>query len=82
MQLVRARNITTVGEISSLSEKEVQTLPIKSPKVVNLRKALQAFQQVSLQMDLIHTYTHRVCEGRGEGGGGKDTVELMNSKHI
>lgn len=44
VNLVRARNITTVGEISSLTEKQVQMLPIKSPKVLTLRSALHSFQ--------------------------------------
>ena len=46
VHLVRARNINTVGELSSLSERQVQTLPIKSPKVVSLRNALHSFRQV------------------------------------
>ena len=59
VQLVRARNITTVGEMSSLSEKQVQSLPIKSPKVFTLRNALRSFeQQVSY------------CNSQGGGGGG------------
>jgi hypothetical protein len=45
VHLVRARNIRTVGNISSLSKQEVQTLPIKSPKVENLKQALRNFQQ-------------------------------------
>ena len=45
LQLVSAQNITTVGSISSLSEQEVQTLPIKSPKVLTLRGALRSFEQ-------------------------------------
>lgn len=44
VHLVRARNINTVGEISSLSARQVQTLPIKSPKVLTLRNALRSFE--------------------------------------
>jgi len=45
VQLVRARNITTVGAMSSLTCKQVQTLPIKSPKIHTLKSALTAFSK-------------------------------------
>ena len=42
---MHARNIHTVGNISSLTEQEIKTLPIKSPKVETLKHALKSFQQ-------------------------------------
>eukprot|EP00057_Strongylocentrotus_purpuratus_P028526 XP_011683000.1 PREDICTED: telomere-associated protein RIF1 [Strongylocentrotus purpuratus] len=44
MWLVRARNIRTIGDLSSLSPMQVQSLPIKSPKVGHLKNVLSAFQ--------------------------------------
>ncbi|XP_077978726.1 uncharacterized protein LOC144434145 [Glandiceps talaboti] len=43
-QLVRARNIHTVGNLCSLTCGEVQNLPIRSPKVQTIRKAMSKFQ--------------------------------------
>lgn len=45
VQLARARNIRTVGNLSSLTQQQVQTLPIKSPKVETLKTALRNFEQ-------------------------------------
>ncbi|KAK3108538.1 hypothetical protein FSP39_010127 [Pinctada imbricata] len=42
-QLVRSRNIRTIGDLSSLTEREIQNLPIRSPKVTTVRKALKTF---------------------------------------
>ncbi|OWF47711.1 telomere-associated protein RIF1-like isoform X2 [Mizuhopecten yessoensis] len=42
-QLVRARNIHTIGDLSALTEREVDNLPIKSPKVSIVRSVLQKF---------------------------------------
>ncbi|XP_051814631.1 telomere-associated protein RIF1 isoform X2 [Acanthochromis polyacanthus] len=44
-QLVRARNIKTVGDLSALTHGEIKTLPIRSPKVSNVRKALKVYEQ-------------------------------------
>ncbi|XP_029968033.1 telomere-associated protein RIF1-like [Salarias fasciatus] len=44
-QLVRARNIKTVGDLSALTPAEVKTLPIRSPKMSNVKKALQTYEQ-------------------------------------
>lgn len=47
-QLVRARNIKTVGDLSALTATEIKTLPIRSPKISNVKKALKNYdQQVS-----------------------------------
>ncbi|KAL5006938.1 hypothetical protein ScPMuIL_015744 [Solemya velum] len=43
-QLVRARNIHTVGDLSSLTEREIDSLPIRSPKVATVRRVLQTFE--------------------------------------
>uniref|UniRef100_A0A673B4N3 Replication timing regulatory factor 1 n=1 Tax=Sphaeramia orbicularis TaxID=375764 RepID=A0A673B4N3_9TELE len=52
-QLVRARNIKTVGDLSALTPTEIKTLPIRSPKVSNVRKALKVYeQQVSVGIQL------------------------------
>nr|XP_020652738.1 telomere-associated protein RIF1 isoform X3 [Pogona vitticeps] len=40
-QLLRAKNIRTVGDLSSLSATEIKTLPVRSPKVSNVRRALK-----------------------------------------
>ncbi|XP_062606334.1 telomere-associated protein RIF1-like [Saccostrea cucullata] len=43
-QLVKARNIHTIGDLSRLSEKEIDNLPIRSPKVSTVRKVLSVFE--------------------------------------
>ncbi|XP_053127523.1 telomere-associated protein RIF1 isoform X2 [Hemicordylus capensis] len=47
-QLIRAKNIRTVGDLSSLSAAEIKTLPIRSPKVSNVKRVLKGYhdQQV------------------------------------
>lgn len=53
-QLVRAKNIKTIGDLSSLTVGEIKLLPIRSPKVFVVRKALKAFydqQRKSLGLD-------------------------------
>ncbi|TNN03783.1 hypothetical protein fugu_000812 [Takifugu bimaculatus] len=44
-QLVRARNIKTVGDLSALTATEIKTLPIRSPKISNVKKALKNYEQ-------------------------------------
>ncbi|XP_076012466.1 telomere-associated protein RIF1 [Genypterus blacodes] len=44
-QLVRARNIKTVGDLSSLPPGEIKSLPIRSPKIFNVKKALKTYEQ-------------------------------------
>ncbi|XP_054643055.1 telomere-associated protein RIF1 isoform X2 [Dunckerocampus dactyliophorus] len=44
-QLVRARNIKTVGDLSALTPSEIKTLPIRSPKVSNVKKALKTYEE-------------------------------------
>uniref|UniRef100_UPI00398F8DEE telomere-associated protein RIF1 n=1 Tax=Pristiophorus japonicus TaxID=55135 RepID=UPI00398F8DEE len=53
-QLVRAKNIKTIGDLSSLTAAEIKLLPIRSPKVFVVKKALKAFyeqQRKSLGLD-------------------------------
>lgn len=44
-QLIRARNVKTVGDLSALTPSEIKTLPIRSPKVSNVKKALRVYEQ-------------------------------------
>ncbi|TRY59293.1 hypothetical protein DNTS_016369 [Danionella cerebrum] len=44
-QLVRAKNIKTVGDLSALTPSEVKSLPIRSPKLSNVRKALRIYHE-------------------------------------
>ncbi|CAC5392961.1 RIF1 [Mytilus coruscus] len=44
-QLVKARNIHTIGDLSSLTEKQVDELPIRSPKVSVVRKVLRKYEE-------------------------------------
>jgi hypothetical protein len=40
---VRARNIRTIGDLSSLTEGDIHGLPIRSPKVDTVKKVLTKF---------------------------------------
>ncbi|KAM6397893.1 telomere-associated protein RIF1 isoform 2-T4 [Pluvialis apricaria] len=44
-QLIRAKNIRTVGDLSTLTASEIKTLPIRSPKVSNVKKALKGYHE-------------------------------------
>ncbi|XP_028292149.1 telomere-associated protein RIF1 isoform X2 [Gouania willdenowi] len=44
-QLIRAKNIRTVGDLSALTPSDIRTLPIRSPKLSNVRKALRTYEQ-------------------------------------
>ncbi|NWI86778.1 RIF1 protein, partial [Pitta sordida] len=44
-QLIRARNIKTVGDLSTLTALEIKTLPIRSPKVSSVKKALKGYHE-------------------------------------
>ncbi|KAM6955474.1 telomere-associated protein RIF1 [Lycodopsis pacificus] len=66
-QLVRARNIKTVGDLSALTPSEIKTLPIRSPKIANVKKALRSYEQ----------------QRKGRGGDelkGFDETEMMTSE--
>ncbi|XP_068022893.1 telomere-associated protein RIF1 isoform X2 [Melanerpes formicivorus] len=45
VQVIRARNIRTVGDLSNLTASEIENLPILSPKVYNVRKALRGYHE-------------------------------------
>uniref|UniRef100_A0A674CYK5 Replication timing regulatory factor 1 n=1 Tax=Salmo trutta TaxID=8032 RepID=A0A674CYK5_SALTR len=47
-QLVRARNIKTVGDLSALTPSEIKNLPIRSPKISNVKKALKIYHEQQL----------------------------------
>ncbi|NXE76661.1 RIF1 protein, partial [Cochlearius cochlearius] len=44
-QLIRAKNIKTVGDLSNLTASEIKTLPIRSPKVSNVKRALKGYHE-------------------------------------
>lgn len=52
-QLVRAKNIKTVGDLSALTPSEIKSLPIRSPKLSNVRKALKIYHE---QQVIVHLY--------------------------
>ncbi|XP_064648530.1 telomere-associated protein RIF1-like [Lineus longissimus] len=43
-KLMKARNITTIGNLCSLSEYEIHQLPIKTPKLVTMRSVLDEYK--------------------------------------
>ena len=47
-QLVRARNIHTIGDLSALTEAQIDGLPIKAPKVLTVKKVLGNFSDTQL----------------------------------
>uniref|UniRef100_A0A8C2UNP4 Replication timing regulatory factor 1 n=2 Tax=Chinchilla lanigera TaxID=34839 RepID=A0A8C2UNP4_CHILA len=48
-QLIRAKNIKTIGDLSTLTASEIKTLPIRSPKVSNVRKALRMYHEQQMK---------------------------------
>ena len=42
-QLLRSKNIRTMGDLCALSEYDVNNLPIRMPKVVRVRQVLEAY---------------------------------------
>ncbi|CAN2389050.1 Replication timing regulatory factor 1 [Pristimantis euphronides] len=44
-QLIRAKNIKTIGDLSTLTPCEIKTLPIRSPKISTVKKALRAYHE-------------------------------------
>ncbi|XP_010160880.1 telomere-associated protein RIF1, partial [Antrostomus carolinensis] len=48
-QLIRAKNIKTVGDLSTLTASEIKTLPIRSPKVSSVKKALKGYHEQQLK---------------------------------
>ncbi|KAL6484729.1 hypothetical protein MHYP_G00067740 [Metynnis hypsauchen] len=66
-QLVRARNIKTVGDLSALTPSEIKLLPIRSPKLSNVKKALK-------------NYHEQQRKGRSDDLKGFDEMEKMTSE--
>ncbi|KAL0963984.1 hypothetical protein UPYG_G00316070 [Umbra pygmaea] len=66
-QLVRARNIKTVGDLSALTPSEIKSLPIRSPKISNVKKALK-------------TYHEQQRKGRSDELKSFDEMEKMTSE--
>ncbi|KAJ1188532.1 hypothetical protein NDU88_005293 [Pleurodeles waltl] len=48
-QLVRAKNIKTIGDLSTLTITEIKTLPIRSPKISTVKKALRVFHEQQMK---------------------------------
>uniref|UniRef100_A0A8C7LML7 Replication timing regulatory factor 1 n=1 Tax=Oncorhynchus mykiss TaxID=8022 RepID=A0A8C7LML7_ONCMY len=48
--LVRARNIKTVGDLSALTPSEIKNLPIRSPKISNVKTALKTYHEQQVIM--------------------------------
>ncbi|XP_076425586.1 telomere-associated protein RIF1 isoform X1 [Peromyscus maniculatus bairdii] len=48
-QLIRAKNIKTIGDLSTLTASEIKTLPIRSPKVFNVKKALRVYHEQQMK---------------------------------
>lgn len=50
-QLIRAKNIKTVGDLSTLTPLEIKTLPIRSPKVSNVKRALKGYHEQQVKFN-------------------------------
>ncbi|XP_038607414.1 telomere-associated protein RIF1 isoform X2 [Tachyglossus aculeatus] len=48
-QLIRAKNIKTIGDLSTLTAAEIKSLPIRSPKVSNVKKALRVYHEQQMK---------------------------------
>ncbi|XP_049629011.1 telomere-associated protein RIF1 isoform X2 [Suncus etruscus] len=48
-QLIRAKNIKTIGDLSTLTASEIKTLPIRPPKVSNVKKALRVYHEQQMK---------------------------------
>lgn len=48
-QLIRAKNIKTIGDLSTLTVTEIKTLPIRSPKISTVKKALRVFHEQQMK---------------------------------
>ncbi|NXH57850.1 RIF1 protein, partial [Rhabdornis inornatus] len=52
-QLIRAKNIKTVGDLSTLTALEIKTLPIRSPKVSNVKRALRGYHEQQVKSRVV-----------------------------
>ncbi|XP_034280905.2 telomere-associated protein RIF1 isoform X2 [Pantherophis guttatus] len=66
--LIRAKNIRTVGDLSSLTAAEIKTLPIRSPRVLNVRKVLKGYHEQQVK-----------SRGMEENAGLDDTEKSSNA---
>lgn len=57
-QLIRAKNIKTIGDLSTLTASEIKTLPIRSPKVSNVKKALRVYHEQQVNFDVNKSYVN------------------------
>ena len=79
-QLVRARNILTVGNLCSLSPTEIRSLPIRSPKISNLRKVMTNFKRQQMMKDGVPLMSKKKDEEAvvsESGGTEKKAVEVV-----
>uniref|UniRef100_A0A8C7D695 Replication timing regulatory factor 1 n=1 Tax=Oncorhynchus kisutch TaxID=8019 RepID=A0A8C7D695_ONCKI len=51
--LVRARNIKTVGDLSALTPSEIKNLPIRSPKISNVKTALKTYHEQQFKRSVV-----------------------------
>ena len=42
-QLMKARGVNTIGDLATLSEVEVHSMPVRAPKVKTVKQALTTF---------------------------------------
>ncbi|NXR93258.1 RIF1 protein, partial [Hypocryptadius cinnamomeus] len=56
-QLIRAKNIKTVGDLSTLTALEIKTLPIRSPKVSNVKRALKGYHEQQVKSRVLEEST-------------------------
>ncbi|NWV57730.1 RIF1 protein, partial [Daphoenositta chrysoptera] len=56
-QLIRAKNIKTVGDLSTLTALEIKTLPIRSPKVSNVKRALKGYHEQQMKSRVMEEST-------------------------
>ncbi|KAM7017285.1 telomere-associated protein RIF1 [Passerculus sandwichensis] len=56
-QLIRAKNIKTVGDLSTLTALEIKTLPIRSPKVSNVKRALRGYHEQQVKSRVLEEST-------------------------
>nr|XP_041573344.1 telomere-associated protein RIF1 isoform X4 [Taeniopygia guttata] len=56
-QLIRAKNIKTVGDLSTLTPLEIKTLPIRSPKVSNVKRALKGYHEQQVKSRVLEEST-------------------------
>ncbi|XP_043848504.1 telomere-associated protein RIF1 [Dromiciops gliroides] len=48
-QLIRAKNIKTIGDLCTLTAAEIKTLPVRSPKVSNVKKVLRIYHEQQMK---------------------------------